>query len=120
MSLVINIFLLKINAIENGSALNVGQNFLAEWNSTAKRNEGTGSNYGDGTMFSGAANYVDDGDFMDQPSFKNPSLSGANHNLFSSARRQLFTISSRENSDCPPAKAFHREAFLFGQKRKVS
>ncbi|MQL51263.1 hypothetical protein GFC01_03095 [Desulfofundulus thermobenzoicus] len=40
--------------------LNVGQDFWAGWNSTAKRNEGTGSSYGEGTMFSGAANYVDD------------------------------------------------------------
>jgi len=70
VSLVINIFLLKINAIENGSAMNIGQNFLAEWNSTAKRNEGTGSNYGDETSFSGMQNLVDDSDFMDQPFFK--------------------------------------------------
>ncbi|OAT85244.1 hypothetical protein A6M21_06795 [Desulfotomaculum copahuensis] len=72
---------MKINAIENGSAMNIGQNFLAEWNSVAKRNEGTGSNYGDETCFAGMGNLVDDADFMDQPFFKEPLIAGPKQNM---------------------------------------
>lgn len=33
----INIFMLKINSFENASAVNVGQNLLAEWQNSDKK-----------------------------------------------------------------------------------
>lgn len=37
----INIFMLKINSFENASAVNVGQNLLAEWQNSDKKIRGT-------------------------------------------------------------------------------
>lgn len=38
----INIFMLKINSFENASAVNVGQNLLAEWQNSDKKIRVTG------------------------------------------------------------------------------
>jgi hypothetical protein len=64
----INIFILKINSFENASAVNIGQNLLAEWQNSDKRNQGYGQNYGDGSAFVGNRNFVDDRDQIDSPS----------------------------------------------------
>lgn len=37
----INIFMLKINSFENASAVNVGQNLLAEWQNSDKKIKAT-------------------------------------------------------------------------------
>ncbi|MCZ8514051.1 hypothetical protein O9H85_16795 [Paenibacillus filicis] len=65
-----NIFILKINSIENASAINVGQNFLAEWSNSDKRIQGYGQNYGDDSDFVGNSHYVDDKDLVDFPALK--------------------------------------------------
>ncbi|UOQ44041.1 hypothetical protein MUN89_19590 [Halobacillus salinarum] len=67
-SIVINIFNFKINSFENASAVNVGQNILAEWHNSDKKNQGFGSNYGDSSSFSGLRNLVDDRDVIDDAS----------------------------------------------------
>lgn len=64
----INIFMIKINSFENASAVNIGQNLLAEWQNSDKRNQGYGQNYGDDAAFIGNRNLVDDRDQIDSPS----------------------------------------------------
>ncbi|GGF95988.1 hypothetical protein [Paenibacillus abyssi] len=71
-STVINIFILKINSFENASAVNIGQNFLAEWSNSDKRNQGYGQNSGDGVDFMEPRCFVDDKDGVDSPSFFHP------------------------------------------------
>lgn len=56
----INIFMLKINSFENASAVNVGQNLLAEWQNSDKKNQGYGQNFGDASGFIGTNGKVDD------------------------------------------------------------
>jgi hypothetical protein len=73
-STVINIFILKINSFENASAVNIGQNFLAEWSNSDKRNQGYGQNSGDGVEFLEPRCFVDDKDGVDSPSFFHPTL----------------------------------------------
>lgn len=41
-SVNINIFMLKINSFENASAVNIGQNLLADWNNSDKKSQGYG------------------------------------------------------------------------------
>ena len=36
----ININIIKVNSFENASAINVGQNLLAEWHNSDKKNQG--------------------------------------------------------------------------------
>lgn len=69
-SIVINIFCLKINSVENASAVNIGQSLLADWSNSDKRNQGFGQNYGDESGFMGTRSFVDDSDMVDSPSFK--------------------------------------------------
>ncbi|ANF36863.1 hypothetical protein IM717_10630 [Bacillus velezensis] len=64
----INIFMLKINSFENASAVNVGQNLLAEWQNSDKKNQGYGQNFGDASGFIGTHSKVDDRDQIDSPS----------------------------------------------------
>ncbi|WP_053368813.1 hypothetical protein [Bacillus sp. FJAT-27245] len=59
--------MIKINSFENASAVNIGQNLLAEWQNSDKRNQGYGQNYGDDTAFVGNRNMVDDRDQIDSP-----------------------------------------------------
>ncbi|WP_128894946.1 hypothetical protein [Longirhabdus pacifica] len=59
--------MIKVNAIENASALNVGQNLLADWNNSDKRNQGFGSNQADHTNFLAPKSFVDDRDLIDSP-----------------------------------------------------
>lgn len=65
--IVINIFFLKINAITEGSAVNIGQNYLGEWNSISKTNSGTGSLYGDQSNQESENTYLNDSDLFDMP-----------------------------------------------------
>ncbi|WOO47532.1 hypothetical protein RY820_10125 [Bacillus subtilis] len=63
----INIFMLKINSFENASAVNVGQNLLAEWQNSDKKNQGYGQNFGDASGFMGTRSHVGDRDQIDSP-----------------------------------------------------
>ncbi|MBS4178312.1 hypothetical protein [Lederbergia citrea] len=64
----INIFVLKINSFENASAVNIGQNLLADWNNYDKKTQGFGQNLGDDSDFVGIKSAVDDRDLIDSPS----------------------------------------------------
>lgn len=64
----INIFMIKINSFENASAVNIGQNLLAEWHNSDKKNQGYGQNFGDKSDFFGNRSFVDDRDQIDSPS----------------------------------------------------
>ncbi|CAH2714307.1 hypothetical protein BACCIP111895_01468 [Neobacillus rhizosphaerae] len=64
----INIFMIKINSFENASAVNIGQNLLAEWHNSDKKNQGFGQNLGDKSSFLGTRSFVDDRDQIDSPS----------------------------------------------------
>ncbi len=66
-SIVINIFLLKINSFENASSVAIGQNLLADWTNSDKKNQGHGQTFGDDNEFFGARSFVDDRDEMDSP-----------------------------------------------------
>ncbi|AGE63759.1 hypothetical protein Bateq7PJ16_2146 [Bacillus subtilis] len=59
--------MLKINSFENASAVNVGQNLLAEWQNSDKKNQGYGQNFGDASGFMGTRSHVDDRDQIDSP-----------------------------------------------------
>ena len=63
-SININIYLLKINSFENASAVNVGQNLLADWHNADKKTQG----FGDEGAFVGTRSLVDDRDQIDSPS----------------------------------------------------
>lgn len=67
-SVNINIFILKINSFENASAVNVGQNVLADWNNSDKKTQGFGQNFGDGSEFVNTQGFIDDRDQVDSPS----------------------------------------------------
>lgn len=67
-SVNINIFVLKINSFENASAVNVGQNVLADWNNSDKKTQGFGQNFGDGSDFVSPQSFIDDRDQVDSPS----------------------------------------------------
>jgi hypothetical protein len=64
----INIYMIKINSFENASAVNIGQNLLAEWHNSDKKNQGYGQNFGDKSDFFGNRSIVDDRDQIDSPS----------------------------------------------------
>ncbi len=68
--IVINIFFLKINVIQTGSALNIGENYLGEWSSVSKVNSGTGSLYGDQSIQDSQSVCLDDSDLFDMPILK--------------------------------------------------
>ncbi|WHY75641.1 hypothetical protein QNH20_16070 [Neobacillus sp. WH10] len=61
----INIFMIKINSFENASAVNIGQNLLAEWHNSDKKNQGFGQNFGDKSNIVGTRSFVDDKDQID-------------------------------------------------------
>ncbi|GAA0379306.1 hypothetical protein J2S11_002603 [Bacillus horti] len=64
-SISINIFMIKINSFENASAVNIGQNLLAEWTNSDKKNQGYGQNFGDDGAFLNNRSFVDDKDAFD-------------------------------------------------------
>jgi hypothetical protein len=70
-SIAINIFYVRINSIENGSAFNVGQSMLSDWYNSDKKNQGFGQSYGDETDFFSPQSFIDDRDQIDAPSQKN-------------------------------------------------
>jgi hypothetical protein len=63
--MVININIIKVNSFENASAINIGQNLLADWHNSDKKNMGLGQNMGDGSAFLGTRSAVDDRDQID-------------------------------------------------------
>ncbi|ETI67930.1 hypothetical protein [Neobacillus vireti] len=63
----INIFMIKINSFENASAVNIGQNLLADWHNYDKKNQGFGQNSADNSDFFGTRSFVDDRDQIDSP-----------------------------------------------------
>ncbi len=69
-SIVINIFLFKINSFENASAVNIGENYLADWSNSDKKTQGFGQNFGDEGDFIATRSYVDDRDAIDNPVFQ--------------------------------------------------
>jgi hypothetical protein len=66
--IIININMIKVNSFENASAINVGQNLLAEWHNSDKKNMGLGQNMGDDCGFLGTRSFVDDRDQIDSAS----------------------------------------------------
>jgi hypothetical protein len=60
--------MIKINSFENASAVNIGQNLLADWHNSDKKNQGFGQNFGDKSDFLGTRSFVDDRDQIDSPS----------------------------------------------------
>ena len=64
----IHIHIIKVNSFENASAINVGNNLLADWHNSDKKNMGWGQNTGDGSSFLGTESMVDDRDQIDSPS----------------------------------------------------
>lgn len=64
----INIGIIKINSFENASAVNIGQNLLADWHNSDKKNQGYGQNFGDDSGFIGNRSLVDDRDQIDSAS----------------------------------------------------
>jgi hypothetical protein len=67
MAFTINIFSIKVNNVENASALNVGQNLLNDWKNNSKYNQGYGQLIGDGNMQKRVRSKVDDPDLIDAP-----------------------------------------------------
>ena len=72
-SIAINIFLFKINSFENASAVNIGENFLADWNNSSKKNQGFGQNFGDDSEFQTKSG-VDDRDLNDSAAYQRTKL----------------------------------------------
>ncbi|GGH73980.1 hypothetical protein JOD43_000181 [Pullulanibacillus pueri] len=68
-SIAINIFLFKINSFENASAVNIGENLLANWNNSSKKNQGFGQNFGDRSEFATNSG-VDDRDINDSNAYQ--------------------------------------------------
>lgn len=64
----INICMIKVNSFENASAINVGNNLLAEWQNSDKKNMGLGQNMGDNSSYLGTKSMVDDRDQIDSAS----------------------------------------------------
>lgn len=67
MPFTINIFQLKVNNVENASALNVGQNLLNDWKNNSKYNQGYGQIMGDFNRQKGIKARLDDSDMIDSP-----------------------------------------------------
>ena len=67
--IIINIHIIKVNSFENASAINVGQNILADWHNSDKKTMGIGQNTGDDASFIGTKSFVDDRDQIDSTSF---------------------------------------------------
>jgi hypothetical protein len=67
MSFTINIMQLKVNNVENASALNVGQNLLNDWKNNSKHNMGYGQLIGDNNSQKEFKARVDDRDMIDSP-----------------------------------------------------
>ncbi|MGI6603715.1 MAG: hypothetical protein GX062_01890 [Firmicutes bacterium] len=81
LPIVINIFYLKINSVENASAINIGENYLVDWTNADKRNQGYGQNLGDGSDFVASRYIVDDRDGVDAPTYKQSLHQGDQQNL---------------------------------------
>ncbi|MDA8333601.1 MAG: spore germination protein [Peptococcaceae bacterium] len=64
-SVVINIGSIKVTTIENTSSLNIGRNYLREFRSENKTNQGLGTILGGTNSFPYNTNLVDDPDVLD-------------------------------------------------------
>lgn len=56
---------INIGSIENASAFNVGRNYLRDFESLSKTNQGLGNILGDNNSFPTNTNYVEDPDVVD-------------------------------------------------------
>ena len=61
----INIGSINIGSIENASTFNIGRNFLREFDSMTKTNQGLGNISGSNNSFPNSTNYVEDPDGLD-------------------------------------------------------
>lgn len=61
----INIGNIQIGSIGNASAFNVGRNYLKEFDSMTKTNQGLGNIFGSDNTFPRNTNYVEDPDGVD-------------------------------------------------------
>lgn len=64
-SVVINIGTINVTRIENTSSLNIGRNYLRDFSSDNKSNQGLGTILGGTNSFPHSLNLVDDPDVMD-------------------------------------------------------
>jgi len=64
-SVVVNIGSINITTIENTSSLNIGRNYLREFWSENKTNQGLGTILGGSNSFPSNTNLVDDPDLLD-------------------------------------------------------
>jgi hypothetical protein len=65
LCLKINIGSINIGSIENASSFNIGKNFLREFESMTKTNQGLGNISGGNNTLPGNTNYVEDPDALD-------------------------------------------------------
>ena len=86
---------MKINSIENASAVNVGQNYLADWYNSDKWNQGFGQNYGDESGIIGTKSFVDDSDMIDSPSLKAQCFRKCGHHKSLRRNKSWVTFSLR-------------------------
>ena len=61
----INIGSINIGSLENASSFNIGKNFLKEFESMTKTNQGLGNISGDNNQLPSNTNYVEDPDGLD-------------------------------------------------------
>jgi len=61
----INIGSINIGSVENASSFNIGKNFLREFDSMTKTNQGFGNISGDNNTLPDNTNYVEDPDGLD-------------------------------------------------------
>ena len=61
----LTIGVIKISMVENASAVNIGKNLLADWDSHSKSNQGLGNINGDSNTLEQLANHVEDPDKID-------------------------------------------------------
>lgn len=86
-SIVINIFLLKINSFENASSVCIGQNLLADWTNYDKKNQGYGQVFGDDAGIIGNRSFVDDRDGVDAPMYNQVNPFQPHHYLREGAKK---------------------------------
>ncbi|MDH7577630.1 MAG: hypothetical protein QHH75_07315 [Bacillota bacterium] len=65
ISFQIKIGNIRIGTIQNASSFNIGKNYLREFKSLSKTNQGLGSILGDHNQLPGSTNYVEDPDGLD-------------------------------------------------------
>lgn len=61
----INIGTIRIHSIENASTMNIGKNWVREFDNKAKSMQGLGEISGANSSFPNTENYIEDPDFID-------------------------------------------------------